>query len=197
MHIIISSQHIQLHPNVHKYVEDKLINIVTKYFEHAISSHVNFVEHNKIIECSISVNDGIKKHLLLFAHSSSDDIYASCDLALAKLEKQLRKYKSKIKNHHNKIKASSLEISESATKYILSPIPSEEENFIESNEEEDNPLIIEERNIEIGTLTVSQAVMRMDLQSLPALMFKNSKTNKMNIVYYRRDGNIAWIEAKL
>ena len=197
MQVVISSQHIQIHHNVHSYVEDKLQTIVTKYFEQAINSHVNFAEHNKIIECSISVNDGVKKHLLVFAHASSDDIYASFDLAIAKINKQLKKYKSKIKNHHHVIKASIVENSQAATKYILKPIEEEEiEDFVENDEVENNPAIIEERNIQINTLTVSQAVMRMDLESLPALMFKNIKTNKMNVVYYRKDGNIAWIEAK-
>ena len=198
MQVVISSQHIQIHHNVHEYVESKLQTIVTKYFEQAINSHVNFVENNKIVECSISVNDGVKKHLLLFAHSSSDDIYTSFDLALAKVNKQLKKYKSKIKKHHHNIKASLLEDSQDATKYILKPIEDEEvEGFLEANEVENNPAIIEERNIQINSLTVSEAVMRMDLESLPALMFKNSKTGKMNIVYYRKDGNIAWIEAKI
>ena len=66
MHITISSQHIQLHSNVHSYVEEKLINSVTKYFEHAISSHVNFAEHKKIIECTIAINDGVRNHLIIF-----------------------------------------------------------------------------------------------------------------------------------
>ena len=57
----------------------------------------------------------------------------------------------------------------------------------------DNPLIIEERGVQIASLSVAAAVMRMDLQNLPALMFKNAKTNKINLVYYRRDGNIAWV----
>ncbi len=60
----------------------------------------------------------------------------------------------------------------------------------------DNPVIIAEKSVEILTLSVSGAVMKMDLENLPALMFQNSHTNRMNVVYYRRDGNISWIDSK-
>ena len=50
------------------------------------------------------------------------------------------------------------------------------------------------RSTEIGTMTVSEAVMKMDLQDLPALMFFNSAHGRLNVVYRRADGNISWID---
>ena len=38
--------------------------------------------------------------------------------------------------------------------------------------------------------------MKMDLENLPALMFENIKTNRINVVYYRKDGNISWVDSK-
>ncbi len=194
MHINVSSQHMSVHHNVHDYTKRQLTNIINKYFEHAISGHVNFAPVNTHIQCSISVNDGIKNHLLIFAQGLSDEIYNSFDITLAKLQKQLRKYRSKIKSHHNQIKVSDVEALNNATKYIMSPITEAEEGAEE--EIQNNPLIIEERSITIPRLNVGEAVMQMDLQGLPALMFTNASTNKMNVVYYRKDGNISWIEAK-
>ena len=58
----------------------------------------------------------------------------------------------------------------------------------------DQPVIIAEMQTEIETLTVSEAVMRMDLANLPALMFRNRAHGALNMVYLRRDGNIGWID---
>ena len=47
---------------------------------------------------------------------------------------------------------------------------------------------------EIMSLTVSEAVMRMDLAAQPALMFRNSANGSLNMIYRREDGNIGWID---
>jgi hypothetical protein len=84
-----------------------------------------------------------------------------------------------------------------ALKYELSSSFDSEESEIDPNDtiETDNPVIIAEHSISISTLSVSQAVMIMDLENLPALVFKNSRTGRINVVYYKKSGNIAWIDS--
>ncbi|ETO03821.1 radical SAM enzyme, partial [Reticulomyxa filosa] len=71
-----------------------------------------------------------------------------------------------------------------AIKYIISPFDSDKE----LTEEHETPVIVAEKATTIETLTVSDAVMKMDLHDLPALMFINRGNKKLNIVYYRKDG---------
>ena len=59
----------------------------------------------------------------------------------------------------------------------------------------DNPVIVAEKATKILKLSVGQAVMKMDLEDLPALMFRNVKTDRINVVYYRKDGNISWVDS--
>ena len=54
--------------------------------------------------------------------------------------------------------------------------------------------VIAEQATEISLLSVSEAVMRMDLADQPVLMFRNSTTGELNVVYRRSDGNIGWID---
>ncbi len=54
--------------------------------------------------------------------------------------------------------------------------------------------VIAETHIEIARLTVSDAVMRMDLANQKVLMFRNSGTGELNVIYRRDDGNIGWID---
>ena len=56
------------------------------------------------------------------------------------------------------------------------------------------PAIVAEMRTDIPTLTVGEAVMRLDLAQQPALMFCNSANGLMNMVYRRTDGNIGWVD---
>ena len=60
----------------------------------------------------------------------------------------------------------------------------------------DSPIIIAEMQTALPVCTVSEAVMRMDLEGLTALMFKNTAHGGLNMVYRRNDGNIGWVDPK-
>ena len=50
---------------------------------------------------------------------------------------------------------------------------------------------------EIPTLTVGEAVMRLDLANVTAMMFRNRAHGGLNMVYRRNDGNIGWVDPRL
>jgi len=58
----------------------------------------------------------------------------------------------------------------------------------------DNPVIVAEMTTPVETLSVSEAVMRLDLGDLPALMFRNRAHGGYNMIYRRADGHIGWID---
>ena len=58
----------------------------------------------------------------------------------------------------------------------------------------DNPAIVAETKVDIPEANVADAVMLMDLRNTNALMFRNSTTSELNMVYRREDGNIGWVE---
>jgi hypothetical protein len=70
-------------------------------------------------------------------------------------------------------------------------------NTKEEDEGSDTPIIIAEMNTHIATLSVGEAVMRMDLSNYPVLMFKNAKNGGINVIYRRPDGNIGWIDPSI
>ena len=86
------------------------------------------------------------------------------------------------------------EVIPTTTKYVISPTKIDDE--VEDQEIDlDNPVIVAEKATKILKLSVGQAVMKMDLEDLPALMFRNVKTDRINVVYYRKDGNISWVDS--
>lgn len=193
MQISISGKQIDIGSSLQEHVKDRLEKGVKKYFDRAVNSNVVFSKEAHLFRADILVNEGTGKGFIIKGNSSSDDIYTAFDSALLRIEKQLRKYKNKIKDHH-KTKISELPVDEKAiakgTKYVLSAANANEE-------EHDNPVIIAEKDVTIEKLSVGEAVMKMDLSQLPALMFINNKTGRVNIVYHREDGNISWVDPKL
>lgn len=191
MEIKIAGQHISIGDSLKNYVEDKLQAMVGKYFEHAVSSNVHFVKDGHQIKCDVMVHEGTGRRALTKSEGLCDDIYSSFDIALAKCEKQLRRYRSRLKDRHNKVKLSEATPDIQVKKYVIEPQRDEDEVNLE-----ENPIIIAENDFHIEDLSVSEAVMKMDLENLPAVMFKNVKNGKMSLVYYRPDGNIAWVDAQ-
>lgn len=193
MHISITGQHISIGESLNDHVKNHILQVTEKYFNKAISSaHIHFVKQSSSqYKCDITVHDGTGRHIVLKADYVSNEVDASFNHAVARLETQLRKYKSKLKDRHARIKVS--EILPQAVKYVITPNQYEEDD---DNLTGDNPTIIAEKPTEILKLSVRDAVMKMDLEDLPALMFQNIKTDRINIVYYRKDGNISWIDSK-
>ena len=54
--------------------------------------------------------------------------------------------------------------------------------------------VIAETQTEIASLSVGEAVMRMDLADQTVMMFRNSSSGVLNVVYRRSDGHIGWID---
>jgi len=75
--------------------------------------------------------------------------------------------------------------------------PGDDEAEAPPEDETPQPLVIAEMETPIPQLSVSEAVMRLDLADLPALMFTNSARGTLNVIYRRRDGNIGWIDPGL
>ena len=66
--------------------------------------------------------------------------------------------------------------------------------YDDDNHEKLSGAIIAEKPTSVDTITVSQAVMKMDLQDLPAVMFRNVSNGRINVVYRRADGNVSWVD---
>lgn len=189
MRITISGKNMNAGESLVEHAENALTSGVTKYFERAVDAEVVFSkEKAHYFKVTISVNEGTGTGVKICGEASDGNVYSAFDAALERIEKQLRRYHRRIKNHHRK-KQDMILPAQMATKYVLSA----EADVPET--EEDNPLIIAEKEHSVERLTVSDAVMRMELANLPALMFINKKTGNVNVVYHRADGNISWVDA--
>src|SRR5262249_40214445 len=57
-----------------------------------------------------------------------------------------------------------------------------------------NPVIIAESTTTLERLSVSEAVIELDMTGAPVVIFRHAVTGRVNIVYRRGDRNIGWID---
>jgi ribosomal subunit interface protein len=187
MHIKISGKQIDVGEALRTHVEYNLVAAVGKYFDRPVDAHVVFSRNGYAFKCDSSVH--LATGLTAQAHAISDEIYAAFDQATDKIEKQLRRYKRRLKDHHQD-RQNPIELI-AAQSYVLQS-HDEEDDAGEVNGME--PVIIAEMTTDIKSLTVSEAVMQMELANVPFLMFRNQASGRLNVVYQRDDGNIGWID---
>lgn len=185
MQISVSGKGVDVGEALTNHIESQIEEHVKKYIDRVTSIQVVVSREAHLFRVDITGNLGTHSGLVVRGRGEAGDVYPAFDEALEKVSKQLRRYKRKITNHHkNEVDLRIV----SATKYVLPPETGEHE------EEKHAGLVIAEKPMQIETLTVSQAVMKMDLQDLPALMFINSAHGGLNVVYRRNDGNISWVD---
>lgn len=180
MNIQISGKHIDLGDSLKEFVKTELNNLMNKYFETAIDANVFFSKKNHLFIVELHVH--IAKNFIANSTGSNEDPYKAMSDALKKLETQTKKYKNRLRNlKRNQI------AKEQETLISHSAIQISDEDVIE-----DNPVIIEENSIEVETLTVAEAVMRLEMTNSPLIVFENLGTKQLNIVHFRNDGHIGW-----
>ncbi|MDA1090913.1 MAG: ribosome-associated translation inhibitor RaiA [Proteobacteria bacterium] len=184
MDISVKGKNLDVGDALRGHAEGNLSSAVDKYFTQATDASVVFTHEGREFRADISVHPG-PRGLLVQGRHQSDDPYAAFDGALERISKQLRRYKRRLVNHHKGNGDDALP----ALQYVIQPDHGEEEIA-----EDAQPVIIAEMPEVIATLTVSEAVMRMDLSDQPVTMFRDRTSGRLNVVYHRADGNIGWID---
>lgn len=189
MQIHISGRHVDLGESFQNHVEKRLGDGLAKYLDRVVSVDVVVSKQaHQQYRVDIHGNTGTHSGVTLKSQGNASDVYAAFDEAATKAETQLRRYKRRLKDHHHADK-DAVKRALSAKKYVLQPEAAGEEL-----DEKGAPVVVAEKPTDIETLTVSQAVMKMDLTDLPALMFFNAGNGRINVVYRRVDGNISWVD---
>ena len=184
MTIQITGKNLDVGDALRSYVQDRIAQTAEKYVGRLPTGHVRIEkQHGEFrTDCTLHLWQGMS----LEAHGSASDAYQSADLACERLEKRVRRYTRKVK-HHGGAQTSRQETP--ATSYVLqSPLEEQEES------DEDNPIVVAEASTVVHEMTVSDAVMQMDLSDRPFVLFRNAGHGEINVVYRRDDGNIGWID---
>lgn len=188
MKIQVSGKGIDVGESLRTHVEQRLEQGITKYLDRVVSVSVVISRESHLFCVDINLHTGTHSAMVIKGRDKAGDVYAAFDASAGKIEKQLRRYKRRLTNHHQKDEENAKFSTVSATKYVLQSSGEEEV------QDDHNPVIVAEQSANVDTLSVGEAVMRMDMLDLPALMFINRLNGRPNVVYKRADGNISWVD---
>ena len=183
MTLRISGKHMDIGDAFRTRIGDRLNEAVDKYFDGNFSGTVVVSKNGSRFstDCVVHLDTGVVFQAAGQAHEP-DVSFAE---AAERIEKRLRRYKRRLKDH----KASSTEHRDMAYS-VMAAIPEEEEEL----PEDFSPAIIAETTLKVGTLSVAGAVMELDRQDSPVVVFRNAKSGDLNLVFRRADGNYGWVE---
>src|ERR1700755_3443089 len=176
-------------------ISDELLSSIGKYFERGGDADVVVGKngHSIQVDCSVTRASGQK----LVTSGMGGDAHSAFDAALSKVEARIRRYKRRLKNHHHP----SGKIAETAALTVLRSPDSDddvdgwgEDHLDGAGHEPPAGMVIAETEAPLKTMTVSMAVMEMDLTESQAIVFRNAAHGGLSVVYRRRDGNIGWVD---
>jgi ribosomal subunit interface protein len=193
MTLRISGKSISIGEALRDRVNERTDEVLRKYFDGNYSGHITLSKDGFGFrtDCSLHLDSGVT----LEAESNATDAYASADAALLMIEKRLRRYKSRLKDRSaRKAHAAAAALAELDAPPLDAP-----SYVIEAPAEHDdaagyNAVIIAEATTSLKRLSVSEAVMELDLTGAPCLVFQHGSSGRVNIIYRRSDGHIGWVD---
>jgi ribosomal subunit interface protein len=186
MQIKITGKNLDVGEALRDRINERLRLLQQKYFEGTTHGHVTVEKQrsNFHCDCTLLLATGLK----LQAHGSDADAFPSFEAAALHLERQLKRYKQRIKDHHKRREpVRQME----AASYVISAAPEEEAPAADLN-----PVVVAESATQVPELTVGEAVMQLDISSVPFVLFRNAGNGTLNVVYRRNDGNIGWVDPR-
>jgi len=186
------------------------VTVTTPLKEHAIERILKMEKYtNRIMDVIVTMD--VQKlehrvsivlqvnHIKIKSHAISEDMYASIDLAVHKLEHQLLRYKGKLQDHHAR-GVSSVDMKVNVLRSM------NDDELIDVNEviEEENKKrlldkysphkIVSTETRQLKTLTDGEALMKMDLSGDTFLLYRAEDTHRLRVIYRRKDGHFGVLE---
>jgi ribosomal subunit interface protein len=192
MRVQVSGKHVAVGEALRQRVTDEILTSIGKYFERGGDADVVVSRdgHNFRVDCAVTLASGQQ----LLSQGLGGDAHGAFDAALGKIETRIRRYKRKLKSHSV---AATARAAETAAAYILrAPDNAELEEAWDGDDGPAPPaaMIIAETQAILKTMTVSMAVMQLDLTESQTIVFRNAAHGGLSVVYRRPDGNIGWID---
>lgn len=189
MTIKVTGKNIDLGESLRAYALSRVDTALDKYSGRSLSGQISLEKNHDgfFTHCAIHLESGLDVQ----ATGSGADAYGSVDSAMERLEKRLRRYKRRLKSHGQGVDDPAQLYEGAGIDYVIDAEKAADD--AESGEGA-APAVIAEKPARVRAMSVSDAVMQMDLADQAFLVFRNALHGGINVVYRRPDGNIGWID---
>lgn len=174
MHVNVTFRHMDSSEPLRQYAVEKTERL-SKYLLDPVEVHwVLSVEKIRHIADATVVANGVT----MKAHEDTQDMYSAIDMTLDKLEKQMRKHKEKVKDHKPHVEPENIKLN------------------VPVAEGAARPRIVKKENQFVKPMSVEEAAMQMDVVGNDFLVFTDSTTSNISVIYRTKDGDYGLIESQ-
>ncbi len=171
MQVTVTFRHMESSDALREYAAEKTTRLEKYLFEPIEIHWVLSVEKIRHIADVTIVANGVT----MKAQQETGDMYSAIDGVLDKLEIQVRRHKERVKNHKG-VNA----------KTVAMP----------SLEAAARPRIVKKENLFVKPMSIEEAAMQLSYVDNPFLVFTDSTTRSINVLYKMEDGDYGLIEAQ-
>jgi len=174
MKLTITARNMVVTPAITKRIEKKT-ETMGRYLwpETEMQIKMHKEKARRVVEITVPMG----KNVILRSESSADDnLFLAIDKALAKMERQIRKHRTKL------------------GKNLREEIPDVPEYIEEDLAEEKERKIVKRKTFPVRPMSVEDAVIEMDLLGHNFFAFVNIDTERTNVLYLRKDGDLGLLE---
>ena len=173
MKILVKGKNFEVSEPSAKYAEKKVAKVGKFFTTSPLAAQITMsVERGMhVVDVTVQLKD-----FLLRGEDKTNDMYASIDGAVEKIERQILKFKTRINRRLR-----------SENEVVATPVPGVEEMTRRTAGPKD-------QTFRSQTMSVDEAIMQMDLLGHDFYVFSNAETEEVNVVYRRKDGNYGLIE---
>ena len=177
MNIRITGQKIAVKESLKNHLREKLQKF-EKYAPRLVDSHVLLRQEKHFIVAEITL---VAKHLRAYGEGShKDNVYAAIDQACMRVEKQLKKFREKVKKNHHK---------KDLFGEALTAIGRKNQDLSEFEAK-----VVKTKTFSAKPMSIEEASLQLGISEKPFLVFQNSETQKVNVLFKREDGHHGLIE---
>jgi ribosomal subunit interface protein len=196
MQVQVSGKHVDVGEALRSRIVDELSGQIGKFFDRGGDADVVVTREGHMfrVDCLVTLASGQQ----IVGHGYGGDAHGAFDGVLEKIEKRVRRYKRRLKNHH----VSNGKSGQETAPVTVLRAPDEDDDDIEGLDDGESTqnagppaaMVVAESVAPIRTMTVSMAVLELDLTNYPVMLFRNAAHGGLSVVYRRPDGNIGWID---
>ncbi len=195
MQFAVTFRHMEPTEALKSYAKERMER-VRKYLPDPISCHVvlSTERHNHRIDVTFQLHNGMS----VAGHETTENMYSSIDLCIAKIERQVRKYKGKLEGmkarpHHVQAMPWSHSVVEEAfggADESGKDVPAHDAPPSRSSEFQ----VVKTEKFHAQPMSVSDAIVQLNLLHEPFLVFRHDTDGRVAVVYKREDGAYGLIE---
>lgn len=158
-----------------KEVTAQKLGKLDKYFDTEASVRAAFKKEATTMTLEVMLDYSGR---LVRATASGDNFYDQLDVVLPKLEGQIRKYRTRFDKHQKNSAFKDAAI------------------YTQAKPEKDAK-VVKEKKFKLTPMTVDQAINELELLGHSFYVFLDAKTNTVQVIYRRNDGDLGLIEPQI